>query len=92
MFRTSEEFFKSLGLKEMPQPFWDKSMIVKPPGREVVCHASAWDFYNRKDFRLYIAPKYYYITFFLTLVVYLDNFICGVSLNYQNKSFNREIS
>nr|XP_034299429.1 uncharacterized protein LOC117680950 isoform X2 [Crassostrea gigas] len=52
MFRTSEEFFKSLGLKEMPQPFWDKSMIVKPPGREVVCHASAWDFYNRKDFRI----------------------------------------
>lgn len=78
MFRTSEEFFKSLGLKEMPQPFWDKSMIVKPPGREVVCHASAWDFYNRKDFRLYIAPEYYYITFFscclsgqLYIVVYL---------------------
>lgn len=26
-------------------------MIVKPDGREVVCHASAWDFYNQKDFR-----------------------------------------
>jgi peptidyl-dipeptidase A len=35
----------------MPQEFWDKSMFEKPEGREVVCHASAWDFYNRKDFR-----------------------------------------
>lgn len=51
MFRTAEEFFKSLGLKPMPQTFWDKSMIVKPEGRDVVCHASAWDFYNQKDFR-----------------------------------------
>lgn len=26
-------------------------MLTKPADREVVCHASAWDFYNRKDFR-----------------------------------------
>uniref|UniRef100_A0A8C5N3T6 Angiotensin-converting enzyme n=1 Tax=Leptobrachium leishanense TaxID=445787 RepID=A0A8C5N3T6_9ANUR len=53
MFRVSEEFFTSLGLIEMPQDFWDKSMLEKPAdGREVVCHASAWDFYNRKDFRI----------------------------------------
>uniref|UniRef100_A0A8C6N882 Angiotensin-converting enzyme n=1 Tax=Melopsittacus undulatus TaxID=13146 RepID=A0A8C6N882_MELUD len=53
MFRVSEEFFTSLGLLEMPPEFWDKSMLEKPTdGREVVCHASAWDFYNRKDFRI----------------------------------------
>ncbi|NXD66074.1 ACE enzyme, partial [Eolophus roseicapillus] len=53
MFRVSEDFFTSLGLLEMPPEFWDKSMIEKPAdGREVVCHASAWDFYNRKDFRI----------------------------------------
>ncbi|XP_036393879.1 angiotensin-converting enzyme [Megalops cyprinoides] len=53
MFRVSEEFFTSLGLIEMPQKFWDKSMLEKPTdGREVVCHASAWDFYNRQDFRI----------------------------------------
>lgn len=52
MFRVSEEFFTSLGLLEMPPEFWEKSMLEKPTdGREVVCHASAWDFYNRKDFR-----------------------------------------
>ncbi|NWX41181.1 ACE enzyme, partial [Steatornis caripensis] len=53
MFRVSEEFFTSLGLLEMPPEFWSKSMLEKPTdGREVVCHASAWDFYNRKDFRI----------------------------------------
>ncbi|NXX98126.1 ACE enzyme, partial [Centropus bengalensis] len=53
MFRVSEEFFTSLGLLEMPPEFWEKSMLEKPSdGREVVCHASAWDFYNRKDFRI----------------------------------------
>lgn len=52
MFEESDRFFKSIGLLEMPQEFWDKSMIEKPADREVVCHASAWDFYNRKDFRI----------------------------------------
>ncbi|NXU41431.1 ACE enzyme, partial [Drymodes brunneopygia] len=53
MFEESDRFFTSLGLIPMPQEFWDKSMIEKPSdGREVVCHASAWDFYNRKDFRI----------------------------------------
>ncbi|RVE59444.1 hypothetical protein OJAV_G00188490 [Oryzias javanicus] len=52
MFRVSEEFFTSLGLMEMPTEFWEGSMLVKPDDREVVCHASAWDFYNRKDFRI----------------------------------------
>ncbi|XP_054454528.1 angiotensin-converting enzyme [Anoplopoma fimbria] len=52
MFRVAEEFFTSLNLEKMPEEFWAESMLVKPDGREVVCHASAWDFYNRKDFRI----------------------------------------
>ncbi|XP_068161194.1 angiotensin-converting enzyme [Antennarius striatus] len=52
MFRVSEEFFTSLNLDMMPEEFWNGSMLEKPEGREVVCHASAWDFYNRKDFRI----------------------------------------
>ncbi|MBN3296564.1 angiotensin-converting enzyme [Amia ocellicauda] len=53
MFRVSEDFFNSLGLIKMPEEFWSHSMLEKPKdGREVVCHASAWDFYNRKDFRI----------------------------------------
>lgn len=53
MFEVADEFFSSLGLIAMPQEFWNKSMIERPDdGREVVCHASAWDFYNQKDFRV----------------------------------------
>ncbi len=52
IFKESEKFFTGLGLMATPQSFWDDSMITRPTdGREVVCHASAWDFYNRKDFR-----------------------------------------
>ncbi|KAF7239081.1 Angiotensin-converting enzyme [Varanus komodoensis] len=53
MFEQSDSFFQSLGLIPMPPEFWEKSMLEKPAdGREVVCHASAWDFYNRRDFRI----------------------------------------
>jgi hypothetical protein len=52
MFRISDKFFTDLGLIKMPDEFWNKSMLVKPEdGREVTCHASAWDFSNGKDFR-----------------------------------------
>lgn len=36
----------------MPQSFWEKSVLEKPVGRELVCHASAWDFYDSNDFRI----------------------------------------
>ncbi|KAK3886578.1 hypothetical protein Pcinc_009227 [Petrolisthes cinctipes] len=52
MFRLAEEFFTSLGLEPMPQTFWQRSMIQKPTDREVVCHASAWDFCNGRDYRI----------------------------------------
>lgn len=32
--------------------FWNKSIIEKPKdGRELVCHASAWDFFIDDDVR-----------------------------------------
>ncbi|KAJ1072012.1 hypothetical protein K5549_013879 [Capra hircus] len=38
--------------KIMKGQFWENSMMERPTdGREVECHASAWDFYNGKDFR-----------------------------------------
>lgn len=53
MFRTAEDFFVSLGLEPMTGKFWNHSMLEKPSdGREVVCHASAWDFYSDDDFRV----------------------------------------
>ncbi|XP_059145136.1 angiotensin-converting enzyme-like [Physella acuta] len=53
MFDTAEAFFVSLGFDKMVPTFWTKSVIEKPTdGRKVACHASAWDFYNRKDFAI----------------------------------------
>ncbi|XP_004749261.2 angiotensin-converting enzyme-like protein Ace3 isoform X1 [Mustela putorius furo] len=53
MFEEAEKFFISLGLLSTPPSFWKKSMMERPTdGREVECHASAWDFYNGKDFRI----------------------------------------
>lgn len=44
IFQLSEEFFTSLGLKPMTAEFWNRSILEKPDdGRELVCHASAWD-------------------------------------------------
>ena len=51
MFRTAEEFFASLGMDNMTDIFWRKSMLQKPADRDVVCHASAWDLYAKDDFR-----------------------------------------
>uniref|UniRef100_F6XKU8 Angiotensin-converting enzyme n=1 Tax=Equus caballus TaxID=9796 RepID=F6XKU8_HORSE len=53
MFIEAENFYTSLGLLSTPPDFWRKSMMERPAdGREVECHASAWDFYNGQDFRI----------------------------------------
>jgi peptidyl-dipeptidase A len=52
MVQTGEAFFSSLGFEPLPQTFWERSQIVKPEGREVVCHASAWDLDARDDLRI----------------------------------------
>ncbi|XP_061377584.1 angiotensin-converting enzyme-like isoform X1 [Danaus plexippus] len=52
MFQMSDEFFRSLNLTAMPEKFWQNSIIEKPTDREIVCHASAWDFYDGEDFRI----------------------------------------
>lgn len=36
----------------MPPLFWKNSILVKPNHRELVCHASAWDFFDGEDFRI----------------------------------------
>lgn len=52
MVKTGEAFFKSLGLKELPQTFWERSQFTKPRDRDVVCHASAWDVTYGNDLRI----------------------------------------
>lgn len=44
MAHIAEDFYTSLGMPKLPQAFWEKSLLVQPRDRDVVCHASAWDF------------------------------------------------
>ncbi|ELV12482.1 Angiotensin-converting enzyme 2 [Tupaia chinensis] len=51
IFQEAEKFFVSVGLFNMTQEFWDKSMLTEPgDGRKVVCHPTAWDL-GKNDFR-----------------------------------------
>jgi peptidyl-dipeptidase A len=52
MYELSEQFFITLGFEPMTDTFWQLSMITKPEEREVVCHASAEDFFKDEDFRI----------------------------------------
>jgi peptidyl-dipeptidase A len=52
MVKTGEHFFTSLGFAPLPKTFWERSMLVRPRDREVVCHASAWDIDSKEDVRL----------------------------------------
>src|SRR3546814_13597314 len=57
MVKTGEGFYSSLGFAPLPETFWARSMITKPQDREVVCHASAWDIYNKDDVRIKMCNK-----------------------------------
>nr|WP_240475500.1 M2 family metallopeptidase [Vulgatibacter incomptus] len=52
MAKLGESFFTSLGLKPLPETFWQRSMLVQPRDRDVVCHASAWDVTSAGDVRI----------------------------------------
>lgn len=52
LVRIAERFFLSLGFEPLPASFWERSMFVKPPDREVLCHASAWDIDFEDDLRI----------------------------------------
>jgi peptidyl-dipeptidase A len=57
MVKTGEAFFTSLGLDPLPATFWERSMLLKPRDREVVCHASAWDVTMNDDLRIKMCIK-----------------------------------
>ena len=46
MVKQAENFFVSLGFEPLPTTFWTRSMFTRPRDREVICHASASDFFN----------------------------------------------
>ena len=52
MVKQAEAFYSSLGFQPLPQTFWQRSQIVKPADRDVICHASAWDIDAKDDIRV----------------------------------------
>jgi peptidyl-dipeptidase A len=52
MVEVGERFYSSLGLEELPDTFWDRSLITRPEDRDVVCHASAWNIDSQEDIRI----------------------------------------
>ena len=60
MVESAESFYTSLGLPELPDTFWERSLFRKPADRDVVCHASAWGMDGGKDLRIKmcITPTY----------------------------------
>jgi peptidyl-dipeptidase A len=52
MAKIAEAFYTSLGFPALPETFWQRSMFQKPPGKEAVCHASAWDVTLANDLRI----------------------------------------
>jgi peptidyl-dipeptidase A len=57
MVKLGEAFFSSLGFDPLPGTFWERSQLVKPRDREVVCHASAWDVTYASDLRIKMCIK-----------------------------------
>lgn len=52
MVRKSEDFYTSLGMPALPASFYERSQLLKPRDRDVVCHASAWDMNYVGDVRI----------------------------------------
>ncbi len=55
--KTGESFYTSMGLDPLPETFWQRSQFVKPAGRDVVCHASAWNVLIQNDLRVKMCIK-----------------------------------
>lgn len=52
MVKVAERFFTSMGLQELPETFWERSLFVKPSDRNVICHPSAWNLDDLDDVRI----------------------------------------
>ena len=82
MVKAGEGFYSSLGFAPLPQTFWERSQIVKPADREVICHASAWDIDNVDDIRIKMCTK-----------VNADDFVTihhELGHNYYQRAYNQQ--
>jgi peptidyl-dipeptidase A len=52
MTKSAESFYTSLGFPALPDSFWERSMLTRPEGRDVVCHPSAHSIDGKGDVRI----------------------------------------
>lgn len=64
MFDTADDFFVSLGLMSSKMSYLPPSIIERPSNRSILCHPSAHDFCDGKDFRIKMCTE-----------VNMDNFV-----------------
>ncbi|XP_044757835.1 angiotensin-converting enzyme-like [Coccinella septempunctata] len=57
IFRLAEDFFVSLNMTPLPLDFWSGSVLQEPLDRVVLCQPSAWDFCNRRDYRIKMCTR-----------------------------------
>ena len=82
IWKTSEGFYSSLGFRPLPDTFWTRSQIVRPEGREVVCHANAGNYDNKEDLRIQMCTH-----------VDADDFVTihhEMGHNYYQRAYNRQ--
>lgn len=82
MVEVAEGFFSSLGLEELPDTFWDRSLIEQPRDRQVACHASAWNLDSVDDLRIKMCTR-----------VNADDFVTvhhELGHNYYQRAYNQQ--
>jgi peptidyl-dipeptidase A len=82
MVKAGESFYSSLGYAPLPQTFWERSQIVRPRDRDVICHASAWDVDAKDDLRIKMCTT-----------VTADDFITvhhELGHNYYQRAYNKQ--
>jgi peptidyl-dipeptidase A len=52
MFEVANEFYTAMGLEPMEMSYGPLAIIEQPDDRDIVCHASAWDFCDGSDYRI----------------------------------------
>ncbi len=57
MTERAQDFYTSLGMPKLPDSDWQKTQVIKPLDRDVVCHASAWDMDMAGDVRTKMCIK-----------------------------------
>jgi peptidyl-dipeptidase A len=82
MVKAGEGFYTSLGLQPLPASFYERSMLVRPRDRDVICHASAWDVDFKDDLRIKMCIK-----------PNADDFVTihhELGHNYYQRAYNRQ--